>query len=145
MKTLTTLCGEYRAVAVHHFERLLLSIRYWQQLKRFKYPTLPLDSMNFQKKFVMKLLFLPFIHFPKKPLKSAPCQRSCILISDKAYISVLAIYNEFITCFHQFVSLILPTNFSQLDGRKIKQFFYWSKTVFFLSLPFEREIITIIR
>ena len=38
-------------------------------------------------------------------------------------------YNEFIRCFHQFVSLI----FLSLSSWKRKQTSYWSQTVFFLS------------
>ena len=40
-------------------------------------------------------------------------------------------YNEFISWFHQFVSQIFSTNFSQFEQLKKKTIFYWSKTVFF--------------
>jgi len=51
--------------------------------------------------------------------------------------------NEFNSCFHQFVSRFFPTNFSQFEQLKKKTGFVINpKTVFFLSFPVEKEIMT---
>ena len=45
--------------------------------------------------------------------------------------SELPTFNEFIGCFHQFVSRIISPNFLSLSSWKRKQNSYWSKTGFF--------------
>ena len=54
--------------------------------------------------------------------------------------------NEFIRCFHKFVSLFFSMNLSQFEQLKKEKKFHikWSKTGVF-SLPVEKEIITNIR
>ena len=54
-------------------------------------------------------------------------------------------YNEFIRCFHQFVSRIFPRNFSQFKQLKKKTKILLVQNSFFLSLPVEKEIITNMR
>ena len=61
---------------------------------------------------------------------------------DIAVARELVSNNEFIRCFHQFVSRIFSMNFSQFEQLKKKaNFLLVQKRFFFLSLAVEKEII----
>ena len=57
-------------------------------------------------------------------------------------VSIRKLYNKFIRCFHQFVSPILYTNFSQFVQLKKKTNLLLVQNSLFLSLPLEKQIIS---
>ena len=57
----------------------------------------------------------------------------------------LFLNNEFIRCFHQFVSLFFSMKFSQFEQLKKKTDFLLVQNSFFLSLPVKKEIIINVR
>ena len=66
--------------------------------------------------------------------------------NDEVFIDFARIYfkisNEFIRCFHHFVSPIFSMNFSQFEQLKKKTNSLLVQNSFFLSLPVEKEIST---
>ena len=93
------------------------------------------------------------VYFEKWQDKDEVLRKNNLLRGSNIYISEdfskrvrdqVNTLNEFIRCFHQFVSLIFSTFFFQFEYivEKTNKFLISPKQVFSLSLPVEKEIIT---